>query len=156
MTQTLPCRGRPSEPRWTRKAPRAGRDLWAHEAGAHLAGSLDVEVVKPLQDGNPGHHADGHVAEVAVQHLHNPVEVEGDRDPLSAGGETEELRPLQPSPASPAPPAPPRTLRTTSCLLSWRRAQTAHTVARPYLSLLETTPGGRGPGCWVPTHSPFS
>lgn len=54
---------------------------------AHLAGGLDVQVVEPLEDGDPGHHADGRVAEVAVQHLHDPVQVEGDWGPLRAAGE---------------------------------------------------------------------
>lgn len=42
---------------------------------AHLAGSFDVEMVKPLQNGNPGHHSNGCVTEVAVQDLHNPIQV---------------------------------------------------------------------------------
>lgn len=58
--------------------------------GAHLAGSLDIEVVEPLQDSDPSHHPDGHVTEVAVQDLHNPIEVEGDWGPFRAVGETRE------------------------------------------------------------------
>lgn len=55
---------------------------------AHLAGSFDVEMVEPLQNGNPGHHPNGRVTKVAVQDLHNPVQVQGDWSPVSAVGET--------------------------------------------------------------------
>lgn len=34
--------------------------------GIYLAGSLDVEVVKPLQNCNSGHHPNCHVTEMAV------------------------------------------------------------------------------------------
>lgn len=58
--------------------------------GAHLPGSFDVQVVEPFQDRDPRHHSDGHVTEVAVQDLYNPIEVESDRGPFSAVGETRE------------------------------------------------------------------
>lgn len=55
---------------------------------AHLAGSFDVEMVQPLQDGNPGHHADGRVTQVAVEHLHDSVKVKGHWGSLSTVGKT--------------------------------------------------------------------
>lgn len=55
---------------------------------AHLAGSFDVEMVEPLQNSNPGHHPNGRVTKVAVQDLHNPVQVQGNRSPVSAVGKT--------------------------------------------------------------------
>lgn len=58
--------------------------------GAHLPGSFDVQVVEPFQDCDPRHHSDGHVTEVAVQDLYNPIEVESDRGPFGAVGETRE------------------------------------------------------------------
>ena len=69
-------------------APRFEGPIRLMGPGTHLPGSLDIEVVEPLQDSDPGHHPDGHVAEVAVQDLHNPVKVEGDWGPVRAVGET--------------------------------------------------------------------
>lgn len=40
MTQTLPCRGRTSEPRWTRKAPRLGGTSGPTRLGLTLRGVL--------------------------------------------------------------------------------------------------------------------
>lgn len=70
------------------KAPGLERPTGPVDLGAHLPGGLDVEVVKPLQHGNPGHHPNGHVTEVAVQDLHDPIEVEGDWGPFCAVGKT--------------------------------------------------------------------
>ena len=55
---------------------------------AHLAGSFDVKMVEPLQNGNPGHHPNGCVTEVAVQDLYNPIQVQGHWSPVSAVGKT--------------------------------------------------------------------
>lgn len=91
MTKTtLPSTGRPLKTKV--KSPGLEGPTGPMGLGAHLAGSLDVEMVEPLKDSNPSHHPDGHVTEVAVQDLHNPIEVEGDRGPFSAVGKTREER----------------------------------------------------------------
>lgn len=45
------------------------------ESYTYLPRSLDVEVVEPFQDRNPGHHPNGGVVKVAVQHLNDAIEV---------------------------------------------------------------------------------
>lgn len=78
--------------------PERGSEVWRNllqgGAQAHLAGSLDVEVIQPLQNSNPGHHSDGHVFQVAVQDLHDPIKVQGHWGPISTVGDTRrEVRP---------------------------------------------------------------
>lgn len=72
--------------------------------GTHLSGSLDIEVVQPLQDGDPGHHPNGHVAEVAVEDLHDAIEVEGDWGPLGAVGKIREESQVGATGAGPSRP----------------------------------------------------
>lgn len=54
------------------------------ESYTYLPRSLDVEVVEPFQDRNPGHHPNGGVVKVAVQHLNYAIEVQGHLDPFRA------------------------------------------------------------------------
>lgn len=86
-------------------APSLEGPLGLTGPGTHLPGSLDIEVVEPLQDGDPGHHADRHVTEVAVQDLHNPIEVEGDWGPFGAVGKIREETHVE---ATGAPPPRPQ------------------------------------------------
>lgn len=83
MTKMLLTMGRP----WKTKAdPEEAPGL--EGPGAHLPRSFDVEVVEPLENCNPGHHPNGRVTEVAVQDLHDPVEVKGHWGSFSAVGKT--------------------------------------------------------------------
>lgn len=89
ISDQIPSIGRPLKCKvGMEKAPGLEGPTGPMDPGAHLPGGLDVEVVKPLQHGNPGHHPDGHVTEVAVQDLHDPIEVEGDWGPFRAVGKT--------------------------------------------------------------------
>lgn len=57
--------------------------LWSR-VQAHLAWSFDVEMVEPLENSNPGHHPNGCVTKVAIQDLHNSVQVQGHWSTVSA------------------------------------------------------------------------
>lgn len=54
------------------------------ESLTYLTRSLDVQVVEPFQHCNSGHHPNGRVMKVAVQHLNYPIQVQGHLDPLGA------------------------------------------------------------------------
>lgn len=98
-------------------APRLEAGMSEMGPGTHLPGSLDIQMVEPLQDSNPGHHPDGHVTEVAVQDLHNPIEVEGHWGPFSAVGKIREETGVEGT-GTPLPRLqhhPGSVLRTTLC-----------------------------------------
>lgn len=57
----------------------------------YLTRSLDVQVVEPFQDCNSGHHPNGRVMKVAVQHLNYSIQIQGHLDPLRAAQKGERL-----------------------------------------------------------------
>jgi len=61
------------------------------ESATYLTRSLDVQVVEPFQDCNSGHHPNGRVMKVAVQHLNYSIQVQGHLDPLGAAWKGERL-----------------------------------------------------------------
>lgn len=61
------------------------------ESLTYLTRSLDVQVVEPFQDRNSGHHPNGRVMKVAVQHLNYSIQVQGHLDPLRAAWKGERL-----------------------------------------------------------------
>lgn len=61
------------------------------ESLTYLTRSLDVQVVEPFQDCNSGHHPNGRVMKVTVQHLNYSIQVQGHLDPLGAAWERESL-----------------------------------------------------------------
>lgn len=54
------------------------------ESPTYLTRSLDIQVVKPFQDCNSGHHPNGCVTKVVVQHLNYSIQVQGHLYPLAA------------------------------------------------------------------------
>lgn len=54
------------------------------ESPTYLTRSLDVQVVKPFQDCNSGHHPNGCITKVVVQHLNYSIQVQGHLYPLTA------------------------------------------------------------------------
>lgn len=61
------------------------------ESLTYLTRSLDVQMVEPFQDCNSGHHPNGRVMKVAVQHLNYSIQVQGHLDPLGAAWKRERL-----------------------------------------------------------------